>query len=426
MSTRTHNTAPPRFLLALLAASFLFSAAGLAHAGSGELVENFQRAQRYEPLFQAARAEREANIASSRVAGAALYPELRLNSSQLETENSVRTTVSIIQPLISADRYATYQEGEPRKLLADATYQAREQELAQRYFKAVSDLVRARESVVLNQARIDAFDQQGRSAKRTFELGTGTITDLRDAQVRLNQVRAADLTLRARMAAAQRQFASITGVAPDANAFMLERKKAAVALEPMNDSLERAGQGNPQVVVSRQNKRIADLAVTRAKGALLPTVNASANWSRSDGESKHYVGLQLSVPLQFGTYYQISGAQANAQRVSEQSKDLEQRTALEVERLRELVEAGRAEINIRLEAIASAELSVEATEKSFRGGLRSKLDVMNSIQTLYQTKEEHLNAVLTLAENLLNLHLQLATPIPESLSQIESILFTPA
>lgn len=422
MSAPTKNTSRGPLLAV---AALLLAVAGVARAG-GELVENFQRAQHSEHLFQAARAERDVNLVASRVARAALYPELRLNTAQLETENTARTTVSVIQPLISAERYATFREGEPRQLIADATYQARELELVQRYFKTVSDLVRARESLALNQAKIDAFDQQARSARRTFELGTGTLTDLRDAQVRLDQVRAADVTLRAHLNAARRQFAAITGAAPGPNAFALARKKPVVALATMSDDLARVAQGNPQMVVSRQNVRLAELGVTRAKGVFLPTLNATATWSRASGVINNYIGLQLSIPLQAASFYQVSGALANVQRASEQTEDLEQRTRLEVERLRELVEAGRAEIEIRLEGIESAELSVEATEKSFRGGVRSKLDVINSIQTLFQAREEHLNAVLTLAENLLNLHIQLATPIPESLSQIESILFTPA
>lgn len=423
---RTQNRIRKPLLSLCMMAACLLAAAGLADAADGELVENFERAKRYEPLFQSARAEREVGIVSSRVSRAALYPELRLNSAQMETENAVRTTVSLIQPLISADRYATFKEGEPRALLADATYQVREQELAQRYFKAVSELVRTRESLIFNQAKLDAFDQQARSAKRTFELGAGTITDLRDAQVRLDQARATDVTLRAGLAAAQRQFASITGAMPDADAFVLVRKQPAVLLPPHDDALARVVQDNPQVVAARQNERLAELAVTRAKGAFLPTVNAVATRSQASSLSNNYVGLQLSLPLQVGNFYQISGALANAERFSEQTRDVEQSARLEAERLRELVAAGQAEIAIRLEGIGSAELSVEATEKSFRGGVRNKLDVINSIQTLYQTKDEYLTAVLTLADNLLNLHIQLATPIPESLQQIESIMFTPA
>jgi protease secretion system outer membrane protein len=404
-------------------ATALMLAAGTGHA-AGELLEHYERAKAQEPLFQAARAEREANIAGSNTARAALLPELRLSTSRLETENSTRTTLTVLQPIVDANRYATYREGVPREILAEATYRAREQELALRYMKSVSELVRARESLALNQARINAFEEQSKSAMRAYELGTGTVTDLRDAQVRLDQARAADLSLRARLAAAERQFAAIAGVFPRPEAFRLVRKVPAISLGHIKDYLAKAEEENAQVIAARQNEQIAQLGVTRAKGAFLPTLNATATRTHTSAVSDQYVGVQLNFPLAVANFYQVSGALANAERISEQARDTLQRTLLDVERLYQLVEAGRNEVAIRLDGIRSAELSVQANEKSFRGGIRSKIDVINSIQTYYQVMDEHLNAVLTLAENLLNLHIQLSHPIPDSLRQVERILFT--
>lgn len=410
----------------LRAAAGCLLAAACAAAAAGELVDNYRRATRYEPLFLSALAERDANMVSSRIARAALYPEVRLTSAQLETEESARTSLTLVQPLIDMNRYTTFREGTPREILAEATFQTREQELAVRYLRAVSELVRARESIALNQARIEALDEQARSARRGFELGTGTITDLRDAQVRLDQANAAHITLRARLSAAERQFAAITGVRPQPGAYSLVRRPPAFELAVTDADRERALQVNPQLVVARQNEELARLGVTRAKGAFLPSVNLTATRSESSGRSNSFVGVQLAFPLAVTSVLQVAGTIANAQRLEEQTRDLEQRTRLELERLHDEVIAGRTEIGIRLEGIRSAELSVEATERSFRGGVRNKLDTINSILTLYQVKEEHLNALLALAENLLNLHIQLATPIPESLQQIENILFSPA
>lgn len=408
--------------LPLVAAALMLMAAGKGYA-AGELIEHYERAKSQELLFQAARAEREANIAGSQVARTALFPELRLSTSRHETEHSMRTTLTVLQPIVDANRYATYRESVPREILAEATYRAREQELALRYMKSVSELVRARESLSLNQARIDAFDQQSRSAMRAYELGTGTITDLRDAQVRLDQARAADLSLRARLAAAERQFAAIAGVFPRADTFRLVRKVPEISLGQIKEYLAKAAHENAQVIAAQQNERIAQLGVTRAKGVFLPTLNATVTRTHTSAGSDQYVGVQLNFPLGAGNFYQVSGAVANAERISEQARDTLQKTQLEVERLYQLVEAGRNEVAIRLDGIRSAELSVEANEKSFRGGIRSKIDVINSIQTYYQVLDEHLNAVLTLAENMLNLHIQLSHPIPDSLRQIERILF---
>jgi protease secretion system outer membrane protein len=398
--------------------------AGHAQTGGSNLLDHFEKAKQFDPAFQGALAERDGNVIASKVAASALFPEVRYSQSQLETENSARSTVTVSQPVFNVDRYSTFRERGPRAVIADATYQTREQELAQRLFKAVAELVRARESLALNKAKIDTLDQQAKSAKRTFELGTGTLTDVRDAQVRLDQARAGDLTLRARQAAAERAFAAITGYAPLPNAFALGNQKPQVALQSLDEYMMQASSNNPSLIVARQNERIAEIGVTRAKGAWLPTVAASATRTKTSVASNSYVGVALAFPLSAGSYYQVSGAVASATRAAESTRDVEQKTKLEVQRLRDLVEAGRYETEIRMESIRSAELSVEANEKSFSGGIRTRLDILNSIQTLYQTKEEYLNATVTLAENLLSLYLQMAMPIPDALKQVQSVLFT--
>lgn len=395
-----------------------------AQTGGSNLLEHFEQARRFDPTFQGALAERDGNVIASKVAGSALYPEVRYTSTQLETETSPRNTFTVSQPIFNVDRYSTYREKEPRAVIANATYQTREQELALRLFKAVAELVRARESLSLNKAKIDTLDQQARSAKRTFELGTGTLTDVRDAQVRLDQARAGDLTLRARQAAAERAFAAITGYAPAPNAFVLANQKPEVALQSLDEYIAQATTNNPGLIVARQNERIADLGITRAKGAWLPTIAASATRTKTSTSSNSYLGVALSFPFAVSSTYQLSGAVATATRAAETARDTEQKTKLEVQRLRELVDAGRYEAEIRLDSIRSAELSVEANEKSFSGGIRTRLDILNSIQILYQTKEEYLNATVSLAENLLGLYLQMALPIPDALKRVQTVLFS--
>ncbi len=410
----------------LIRSMLLLAPMGNVQAADGDLVDSFEQAKRFDPLFQSALAERDANKASANVARVAYLPQLNLSVSPTETGNRTRRTVSVTQPIFNADRYATFRQAGPRDILADATYQSREHELATRLFSAVSEVVLARESLELNRARIDAIAQQAKSAKRAFDLGTGTITDYRDAQVRLEQANASDITLRAQKNAAERQLAAITGSMPSSKAFNIAWQKPTVLRESLDRYIERFPQNNPQIVQARQNERIAQLELTRARGALLPTVSAVASRTELGGTSSNYAGVAVSLPLEVGTFLEVSGASANATRAGEQARDVEQRTKLDVNRLLELVEAGRNEIEIRLESIRSAELSVEANEKSFQGGVRNKLDVINAIQTLYQTKEDYVRSVLTLASNLLQLHLALAVPVSDSMKQVQAVVFTPS
>jgi protease secretion system outer membrane protein len=403
--------------------SCLLFAPVLHIAQAGPLSDAYTQAHGFDALFQQAGPEMDAGKAASQAAGAAYYPQFQASYSRLETEATPRQTYTITQPLISIDRYATLREATPRAILATASYQLREQELSQRLLKAVAELVRTTESQRLSKAKITALENQALSAQKSYAAGVGTITDQRDAQVRLDQARAEALMVDAQIDAARRQYTSITGQPVSAAMQSLPRTARAVRLLTVDDYLSTGTQGNPQLVAAQQNQRLADLAVTRTNGSLWPTLSAVYTASSVSNTSTSYTGLTLSLPLQPGTIYQMRGAVANASKQEQQTRETEQRTRLEVQRLWSLVNAGRAEIAIRMESIHSAALSVEANDKSFKGGVRSQIDVLNSIQTYYQVQQEYVNAVLTLSDNYLNLLLQAATPTSEAVVQVQTVLF---
>ena len=390
---------------------------------AGPLSEAYAKAVAFDAQVQAARAERDVNQISAKTAAAAYYPQFQASYSQLETETSPRQTYTVSQPLLNADRYFTLQEATPRELFAAATYQVREQDLSQRLVKAVSELLRNHESLGLNKAKISALEKQALSAQRSFEVGQGTVTDVRDTKVRLDQSRAESMMLEAQISASERQITALTGAPASPLMLSIPRAARGVILKPQDHYINAAMQGSPQLVLARQSQRIGELAVRRADGAIWPTLSAVLTVSASGGDSKSYTGISLGLPLQASTFYQSRSAAAGATKLLEQTRDAELRAGLDVQRLWALVNAGRSEVAIRLEAIQSAELSVEGNEKSFRGGVRSQIDVLNSIQTLFQVRQDYVNSVLTLAENYLNLLLQAATPPEDAIAQVQTVLF---
>lgn len=406
-----------RHILPLL----ILCACGLAQAGP--LTDALAQARKYDPQYLQALAERDANQNNADQAGTAYYPTFQGSYTQLETEANTRHTYTLTQPLVSADRFATWRESEPRELLATATFEQREQDLSQRLLKALSDLLRNHEGLRLNRAKIEALEKQALSAKRFLQLGQGTVMDTRDAQVRLDQARAETLTLEAQIGAAQRQISAITGQPAQPLQLDVSRTPRTVVLQPLESYLDSGLKSNPPLRVARENQRLAEINVQRADWVVLPTVSAVVMRTESAGVQGNYAGVSVSLPLQAGSYYQMKGAAANASKSQEAARDAELRARLEVERLWSLVRAGLAEIEIRLEAIHSAELSVEANERSYSRGVRSQIDLLNSIQTLYQVQQDYVNAVLTLADNYLNLLLQSAAPVDTAVAQVQTVLF---
>ena len=393
-----------------------------AVAGAGPLSDGFALALRHDPVFQAAKSERDANVSGAQAASTAYYPQFQASYQQLEIENSARQTYAISQPLINADKFASYKEATPREVLAKSTYDLREQELATRLFKALSDLIKSQESLRLNQTKIDALLKQAASAKKAYELGQGTVTDWRDAQVRWEQARADSLALEVQIHAGQRLLGSMTGQQALRLNLQVPKLARTLVLKDMDAYVAEGIHANPQMVSALQNQKLAQINTLRADGALLPVLSGVYTSTSNNLASNNYFGLTVSLPLQASSVYQMRAASANALKSQEQLRDAEEKTRLEVHRAWSLVSAGLKELPIRLGAIEAAQLSVEANEKSFKGGVRSQIDVLNSIQTQFQVQQDYVNAVLSLADNYLNLLLQSATPTTQAIQQLDAFL----
>ena len=385
----------------------------------------FELAKANDPAFASALAERDALLINARVASTAYFPEMRFNASRSETESNVRRSLSLTQPLIDLARYASYQEAEPREVIADATFKKREFELQQKLFKVLLEYLRAKEGRSLNDAKLNALVQQATASSRLYELGSGTLTDVRDTEVRAEQAKAAGLVLETRIKAAERQWLAMTGgrigVAPFV--FALGDEQQALPVSSLEDYLKSGMVVNPQIALAKQSEIIANLSLLKARAAVAPTLNGVATYTESAGVSSRYLGLALSMPVQAGGYLQMSGAKAAENQAREKTREAEQTVRLEIERLREAVLSGNAELGIRKNAINAATLSVDATLRSYKGGVRTHTDLLNAIQALFQAKEEKINTLLTLADNWLNLQVTAALPPTEAFVTLDAFLF---
>ena len=88
-----------------------------------------------------------------------------------------------------------------------------------------------------------------------------------------------------------------------------------------------------------------------------------------------------------------------------------------------LVNGGQEALQGHTLAIEAAELSVAANRKSYEGGVRSNLDVVNAIQTVFEVKNQYINSALVLADNYLNLQLIAGIPASEAIANVEHFLF---
>lgn len=390
-----------------------------------DLIEAFTLAQTYDPAYQAAKADRAVNDADALVAKLAYLPTASASYNRDSVSNLNVTTVQVVQPVFDLERFATMRESAPREVMAEATFRLKEQDLAARVVKLVTDVIKTRETIVFSDEQVKALTEQANRSQRRFDLGQGTITEVSTAKVRLDQARAIRRQLEAQRIIVEKQFQALTGVAAPVRGFQFTKEPVKPRIETLQDLLDRVMAGNANVILARAGERMAELNQQKVAAAYLPQVNAVARQTKVESQpTDRYGGLQISIPLgisasNFAGQYK---AKLGIDRAREVKRDVEEKSRLETERLWSLVTAGGEELVIRKAAVDAAELSAQGNIKSYEAGVVSAVDVINAILVVFDVKREYLNVLAQTVENFLLLQMTVSEPPVEALRRVQSVL----
>src|SRR5690606_35823885 len=168
----------------------------------------------------------------------------------------------------------------------------------------------------------------------------------------------------------------------------------------MEQWVEAAFATSPEIASARASLEIAMKEVERNRLGHHPTVDAVAglNYNRDGasnfGESVSQstqaatIGVQVAIPLYQGGAINSRVREAIANRTrAEQDLENIRRTVAQTTRQAFLaVNTGLSEINALMQAVASNELSVEASKLGQEVGVRPQVDVLNAQDLLYQAQ----------------------------------------
>ena len=126
--------------------------------------------------------------------------------------------------------------------------------------------------IKLNEAKIAAVDQQAERARRLLQAGQGTVTDLRDIEVKVSQAKAQQLAFKTQQQIALKQYEVIVGELPKASEFVLPTVHGKYNFLPMQQYAQLALQGGPNVLSARYSLQIAEFDVKKIKASFLPVM----------------------------------------------------------------------------------------------------------------------------------------------------------
>lgn len=443
-----HAKSKSRVALAVLS---LFCAAPSAWAL--DLQQSYEAALRNDATIRAARAQADASRERLPQARAQLLPNISVNASRNYNDLTTNTTsagrpitleneyysgsksLSIRQPLYRPAQFAALEQAKALTEDADAVLEHSEQSLVVRVGEAYFNALLATDQVALIAAQKTSYTEQLKAAIKGFEAGTGTRTDVDEAQARLDMTVAQELEALQNRDLARRRLEVLTGEPIGELARLNPKLFQPEALKPheVHDWILRAEGASPELQALRAQLDAAQAEIDKAEAGHKPTLDAVAQWSKTSSDSvtsinsrydQKSVGLQLTVPLYSGGYVNSTVRQAVAAHAQAQEKLEAARLDLGVrvhEEFRILAE-GVLKISALEQSVRSAEQAVISNRKSFAAGSRTTLDVLNAEQQKTQALRDLAQARYTYLLAQVRLHALAGNDRWTSISQANAYL----
>ena len=385
-------------------------------AAAADLEQVYREALAYDAALAAARASAEAGREKLPQGRAGLLPSLNFTGNTNWNDSNVHTAtanpssrynsngwqVQLTQPLFRWQNWVQYKQGEMQAALADAQYQLAVQDLTLRASQAYFDVLGAQDVLAAAQALNEANTQQLALAKKSFEVGTVTITDVHEAQSRADLSSAQVIAAESDLAVKRHALLVLTGKEPDS----LKGLRKGVALSRPDPTdiqswVAAAEASNLSVQANQLVSEIATREVERNRAGHLPTVdmvasrgntatsNPLGNFSAYNTDST-VVGLQLAVPLFQGGATNSRVREASALREKAVSDlDNARRTAAQSARQAYLgVTSGLAQVKAFEAAQVSSRSALDANKLGYEVGVRINIDVLNAQSQLFDTQQK--------------------------------------
>lgn len=394
-------------------AVWLVCSAGAASAAN--LLGVYQDARSNDARFASATLQRLAGQEKLPQGRAGLLPTLNLTASStynrldasLPTDrqygyNANTLALQLTQPLFRAQNWIAYEQSKLAVELTEVQYGAAQMDLILRVTQAYFDLLNAQDQLnTVTQLRT-AANEQLQLSKKSFEVGTVTVTDVNDAQSRYDIAAAQEIAAQNDVNVRREALRVLTGKEPPVLAGL--RPGVSLSLpQPaeVSEWARAAESGNADVMAQQISLEIASREVQRSRAGHLPTVDLVASSGRSHAfgsassltESRAgnwQVGVQLTMPLFQGGATQSKLREAVALEDKARS-DLEnlRRTAAQSARQTFLgVTSGVAQVKGYEAAVKSSSSALESNKLGYQVGVKINKDVLDAQTQLATTRQQ--------------------------------------
>jgi len=385
-------------------------------AQAADLMQVYRDALEFDAQYASVRAQSAADRERKAQGLAGLLPQV--GASAGSQYNDIRFTeplsgsgryntnnwgVQLTQPIFRLQNWEQYKQGELAAAIAELQSASAQQDLMLRAANAYFDLLNSQETLASIVAQKEAAAQQLELAKKSFEVGTTTITDVHEAQSRYDLAVASEAAAQADVEVKHQTLRQLTGkdygpLAPLREGVKFDRPQP----DNMQQWAQSAEQNNLSVQAAKLNYDITDRQVTASRAGHLPTVDFVANYGYNSIptpnalqqviilENKYnttQVGVQVQLPIFAGGYTQSKVRESLALKDKARSDlDNAQRSAyLGAQQAYLGLTSGIAQVAGYEAALVSSRSAVESNKLGYQVGVRINIDVLNAETQFYDT-----------------------------------------
>lgn len=396
-----------------------------SHQKATGLWELYREARDADARILAADARSRSGQWSEREAFGQLLPQLTASGSANRTAyeattssvryNGEKYAIGLSQVLYAPEVWHNYRRYQALARQQDAAARdTREQaalDLVDRYFKVLA----ARDELDLVEAELKAVQRNQAQLEAMLERQMATITDLLEITARHDELKASRIEAANALSVRLEGLAELIGH-PVSEPLQHIDPQAVFVMPPRNQEewVLRAIEQNPELQARREAVEAAQSALRQARAGHKPNVSLSLSAQRSNigyesaqnpRTDTYVASVGVTLPLYAGG---STGARVASSdellTAAEQDMEASRREVVRQTRTAYLTtESSQQRINASRTALVSARKSREASEHAFERGLKTAVDVLDSVRIEYRARRDLLKAQYDFILNLLAL-----------------------
>ncbi|AEF54233.1 TolC family outer membrane protein [Marinomonas posidonica] len=376
----------------------------------------YKLAKQNDPGLRAAAATYQAQKEGVTVTKGNLYPEIsfsgslgytNIDSPSIEYDNNSNSlALELNYPIYSPALGYAVDAVEISSASAGVSYENSEEDLALTTLTEYFNLLIAQSTLQTTEALVKSTASQLDRAKKQYEVGLASVTDLQDAQAEYDSVRVTELSARSSVSYAQKALYQRTGRVIESIPTL--SADYPIRLDPnmtVDTLIAKAQKDNKELKILSLAVESAEnnISIQKSNGRT-PTVSITGSLSRTDNDysvtsssltsgatNTTALSLGVSIPLYSGGAINASVRQASAEAESaiEQKASSLQSIELNIRSLYLDLQTAVAQIEAQQQLIRSRNSALEATKAGYDVGTRNLVELLDAQSNLYDAQNTY-------------------------------------